>query len=65
MTVGDADDNDFRASPMLEKVSSPHIVVGVLICSTSTLATIVQLCDGKDDRSGDGGGDHEASDVGW
>ena len=47
---------DFGASLMLEGVSSPQIVVGVCLRSSST--AIVQLCDGKEDRSGDGGGDH-------
>ena len=49
---------DSSASPMVEGVSSVQIVVGVLIRLTSISTTIVQLCDGKEDRSGDGGGDH-------
>lgn len=49
---------------MLEGVSSPQIIIDVLVRLTFTLTTIVQLCDGKEHKSGDGGGDHATWDFG-
>ena len=54
---------NFGRSPMLGWVSSPQIFVGAFICPACMSTTIVQLCDGKEDRSGDGGGDHEGSGI--
>ena len=48
---------NFSVSRVLVWVPSPQSVVVILARSISTPMATAQLCDGKEDRTGDGGGD--------
>ena len=58
---GISEPRSFSALRILVGVPSLPSDVVVLACSTSTPMVTVQLCDGNEDRSGDGGGDQLTS----